>query len=107
MFITKVKRVFRAGVTNFWRNGFVSLSSLVVMFIALFIITSLIFMSAILNYSLNEIRDKVDINVYFTSKAKEADIFSLKNESLCFLSLQDNSFNTDTQYYVKNNICGG
>jgi cell division transport system permease protein len=78
MFITKIKRVFRAGITNFWRNGFVSLSSLVVMFIALFIITSLIFLSAILNFSLQEIKNKVDINVYFTAKASEADIFSLK-----------------------------
>lgn len=78
MFITKIKRVFRAGLTNFWRNGFVSLSSLVVMFIALFIITSLIFMSAITKFSLESIKDKVDINVYFTSKASEADIFSLK-----------------------------
>ncbi len=78
MFITKIKRVFRAGLTNFWRNGFVSLSSLVVMFIALFIITSLIFMSAVLQFSLQEIKDKVDINVYFTSNAGEADILSLK-----------------------------
>jgi cell division transport system permease protein len=78
MFITKVKRVFRAGLTNFWRNGFVSLSSLVVMFITLFMITSLIFMGAILNYSLKEIKDKVDIDVYFTSYAREADILSLK-----------------------------
>lgn len=78
MFITKLKRTFRAGLTNFWRNGFVSLSSLVVMFITLFMISSLIFMSAILSYSLQEIKDKVDINVYFTIKATEADIFSLK-----------------------------
>jgi cell division transport system permease protein len=78
MFFTKVKRVFRAGLTNFWRNGFVSLSSLVVMTITLFMIASLIFMSAILHFSLQEIKDKVDINVYFTSNAKEADILSLK-----------------------------
>lgn len=78
MFITKIKRVFRAGLTNFWRNGFVSLSSLVMMFIALFIITSLIFMSAIMKFSLESIKDKVDINVYFTTNASEADIFSLK-----------------------------
>ena len=78
MFITKIKRVFRAGLTNFWRNGFVSLSSLVMMFIALFIITSLIFMSAIMKFSLESIKDKVDINVYFTTNANEADIFSLK-----------------------------
>jgi cell division transport system permease protein len=78
MLITKIRRTFRAGVTNFWRNGFVSFSSLVVMFIALFIITSLIFLSAIMKFSLQEIKDKVDINVYFTTNATEADIFSLK-----------------------------
>ena len=71
MFFTKVKRVLRSGLTNFWRNGFVSLASLVVMFITLFMIASLIFMSAILKFSLQEIKDKVDINVYFTSQAFE------------------------------------
>ncbi len=79
MFILKIKRVFRSGLTSFWRNGFVSLSSLVVMFITLFMISSLIFMSAILQFSLNEIKDKVDINVYFSLDAEEADIFRLKN----------------------------
>jgi len=78
MFITKIKRVFRSGLTSFWRNGFVSLSSLVVMFITLFMICSLIFMSAILKFSLQEIKNKVDINVYFTSTASEVDILSLK-----------------------------
>ncbi len=78
MLLIKIKRVFIAGVTNFWRNGFVSLSSLVMMSIALFIIASLIFMSAILRFSLQEIKNKVDINVYFTTSANEAEIFSLK-----------------------------
>ncbi len=101
MFITKIKRVFRAGVTNFWRNGFVSLSSLVVMFIALFIITSLIFMSAIMRFSLDEIKDKVDVNVYFTTDANEADIFSLKKSienigevaSVNYISREDSLIN--------------
>ena len=78
MYFVKIKRVMRAGLTNFWRNGFVSLSALVVMFITLFMIASLIFMSAILQFSLQEIKDKVDINVYFTTKASETDIFRLK-----------------------------
>jgi cell division transport system permease protein len=76
----KVKRVFVSGLTNFWRNGFVSLSSLVVMVITLFMISSLIFTSAILKFSLQEIKNKVDINVYFTSKAGETDILSLKKK---------------------------
>lgn len=78
MLFTKIKRIFRTGLTNFWRNGFVSLSSLVVMFITLFMISSLIFMSAILKFSLQEIKDKVDINVYFVKNTTEADILSFK-----------------------------
>ena len=78
MFLTKIKRTFRAGLTNFWRNGFVSLSSLVVMFITLFMISSLIFMGAILKFSLQEIKNKVDINVYFVADTQESDILSLK-----------------------------
>jgi len=74
----KIKRVFRAGLTSFWRNSFVSLSSLVVMFITLFIIGSLIFMSAVLKFSLQEIKNKVDINVYVSDQAAESDIFNLK-----------------------------
>ena len=88
MFFTKIKRTFRAGVTNFWRNGFVSLSSLVVMFITLFMICSLIFMSAILKFSLAEIKDNVDINVYFTTKASEADILSLKKSTEALLEVE-------------------
>lgn len=78
MYITKIKRIFRSGLTNFWRSRFISLSAMVVMFITLFMISSLIFLSAILNFSLDTIKDKVDINVYFTNQASEADILSLK-----------------------------
>ena len=78
MFFIKIKRVLKSGLTSFWRNGFVSLSSLVVMTITLFMITSLIFMSAVMKFSLQEIKDKVDINVYFTSTAAETDILSLQ-----------------------------
>ena len=81
MFITKIKRVFRAGLTNFWRNGFVSLSSLVVMFITLFMICSLIFMSAILKFSLEEIRNKVDVKVYFNTNVVESEILGLKKST--------------------------
>jgi len=48
------------------------------MFITLFMIASLIFMSAILKFSLQEIRNKVDVNVDFNINVGEADILSLK-----------------------------
>lgn len=78
MMWTSMKRIARSGFFSFWRNGFVSLSSVLVMIITLFVITSTIFLGAILNASLQEIKSKVDINVYFVRTAPEADIVALQ-----------------------------
>lgn len=43
------------------------------------IIATLIFLSAILSNTLNAIEDKVDINVYFTTDAQEADVLSVQS----------------------------
>lgn len=75
---TNTRRIFKTGFFNFWRNGFVSLSSIVVMVVTLSVIGGLIFLSAILNSTLTEIKNKVDINVYFVTSAGESDILSLK-----------------------------
>jgi len=48
------------------------------MVVTLFVIGSTIFSSAILKYTLQEIKDKVDINVYLIRTASEKDILALK-----------------------------
>ncbi|OHA99795.1 MAG: hypothetical protein A3E93_00990 [Candidatus Zambryskibacteria bacterium RIFCSPHIGHO2_12_FULL_43_12b] len=78
MLWVNVKRIIRSGFLNFGRNAFVSLSSVLVMVITLCTIGALIFVSAILNASLQEIRDKLDINVYFITTAPEADVITLQ-----------------------------
>ena len=78
MLITKAKRVIKAGFVNFWRNGFVSLASLLVMTITLFVIGSIIFMGALFSYTLDQIKDKVDINVYFVTSADTPSIMAIK-----------------------------
>lgn len=77
MWIT-AKRIIRSGFFGFWRNSFVSLSSILVMMVTLFVIGSVIFSGAILESTLNQIKDKVDINVYFVSSASESDIMTIK-----------------------------
>ena len=79
MFSTSIKRIFRSGFYSFWRNGFVSFSSVIVMIITLSVIAGTIFLGAILNASLDSIRNKVDVNVYFVQGAAEADILNLKS----------------------------
>jgi cell division transport system permease protein len=73
-----VKRIIRTGFLSFGRNAFVSLSSVMVMIITLSVIASLIFVSAILNATLSEIKNKVDINVYFITSAPEEDVLVLQ-----------------------------
>jgi cell division transport system permease protein len=74
----KIKRVVRAGFYSFWRNSFISLSSVLVMVVTLFVIGSVIFSGAILRSTLSQIKDKVDINVYFLTSAKEEDIVAMQ-----------------------------
>ena len=78
MFWTNTKRIVRTGFFNFWRNGTVSLASVLIMMVTLFVIGFLIFGSAILNTSLDELRNKVDINVTFVPSAQEGDILNIK-----------------------------
>ena len=78
MFWINVKRVIRSGFFNFWRNGFVSLSSILMMIVTLSVVGSVIFLGTILNSSLQAIRNKVDFNVYFVTTAAEDDILAMQ-----------------------------
>lgn len=78
MFFTKLKRIIIAGYRNFSRSGFTSFASILVMSITLFVITSLILIQAALNTSLNEIKEKVDVTVYFTTDADESSIKNIE-----------------------------
>jgi len=78
MFFTKIRRMFRAGFVNFWRNGFVSIASVMVLTVTLFVIGSMVFMRAGLTSALSELKQRVDINVYFVTTADESDILALQ-----------------------------
>lgn len=68
------KRIIRTGWNSFVRSGFTSIASILIMTITLFVMTSLIFVQASLNASLNEIKDKVDVTIYFIPGAEEISI---------------------------------
>lgn len=76
--ITSLKRVIRAGFVGFWRNAFVSLSAIFVITITLTVVGAMMLLSQLMNVSLAQIKDKVDINVYMVTTADEAAIQELK-----------------------------
>lgn len=75
-----IKRVLVSGSKNFVRGGAVSAATVLIMTVTLAVIASLIFLSALLTFTLNTIKDKVDVTVYFVTTAKEDDIFAVKDQ---------------------------
>lgn len=75
-----IKRVLVGGAKNFLRGGAVSAATVLIMTVTLSIIGSLIFLSALLTFTLNTIKDKVDVSVYFVTTASETDILAVKDQ---------------------------
>ena len=73
-----IKRILRAGLLDFSRNAFVSMASILVMTVTLFVVGLTIFAGVILGSALQELRDKADVNVYFVQNAPEQQIMELK-----------------------------
>ena len=75
-----IKRVLVSGGKSFMRGGAVSAATVVIMTVTLSIIGSLIFLSALLTFTLSAIKEKVDVSVYFVTTASEADILAVKGQ---------------------------
>src|SRR6185295_813999 len=73
-----IKRIMRAGFLDFWRNGFVSLASILVMTVTLFVVGTTLFAGVMLQSTLQTLRDKADVTVYFTTTAPEDKILQLQ-----------------------------
>ncbi|MFA6520424.1 MAG: permease-like cell division protein FtsX [Candidatus Paceibacterota bacterium] len=79
MTIVTLKRIIKSGFINFKRNGLVSWAAVLVVTITLSVITMIILLQAVLHFSLTQIKDKVDVKIYFTVGASEDKIIALKS----------------------------
>ena len=80
MIFTTFKRITRTGFVNFWRNGFLSFSAIIMITLSLCSIGAIIFTSAFGRALIADVQDKVDINVYFSLSTSESDILALQKE---------------------------
>lgn len=87
-----VKRVFRAGFLDFWRNGFISFASVLMMVLTLCVIGMAMLTGVILNLTLEEFRAKADMNVYFTTDAPEDRILEIKSSLEALPEVEDVSY---------------
>ncbi len=95
--ITELKRVIKAGFINFTRNGIVSWAAVLVVTITLSVITTIILLQAVLYFSLNLIKDKVDVTIYFNVGAPPERIMSLKESLLKLPEVASVSYTSDEE----------
>jgi len=76
---TTFKRIIKSGLVNFWRNGWLSTATVLIMTVTLLLWMGLFLTNVALTAVLGVLAEKVDISVYFDLDAKEADILALKS----------------------------
>ncbi len=79
MAMIALKRIIKGGFLNFKRGGLVSWAAVLVVTITLSVITIIIFLQAVLHFSLDVIKDKVDVTIYITKNTSEDKITLLKS----------------------------
>ncbi|MBX4204601.1 MAG: ABC transporter permease [Candidatus Doudnabacteria bacterium] len=77
---TVFKRLVKSGVTNFFRNIWLSIAATSVMTITLFIISTIIVLYTLTSVSLDNVKDKVGITAYFNNTTSETEILNIKDE---------------------------
>jgi len=87
--MTELKRIIKAGFINFTRGGLVSFAAVLVVTITLSVITFIVLLQAVLYFSLDQIKDKVDVTIYFTVGAPEVKIILLKDSLLKLPEVKD------------------
>jgi cell division transport system permease protein len=75
---TLTRRIVTAGLRGFYRNRTVSLSSIFILTITLSIITAFYLFHAIFTYTLDQITEKVDVRIYFTTDASDEQIADVR-----------------------------
>jgi cell division transport system permease protein len=75
---TIISRIFHFGAKNFWRNGWLSTATIVIMTLSLVVFLVLIMFSVVTHAAANAIQDKIDISVYFNTTTSEDEILNIQ-----------------------------
>lgn len=75
-----ISRITKLGLTNFWRNRWLSLASTLVMTLTLLIISIFVMMTVVIGKTTDRIKAKMDITVYFNDSATTEEIADLQQQ---------------------------
>lgn len=77
--MTILRRIVKSGLINFKRSGLISWAAVLITTITLSVVTTIVLLQAVLSFSLAQIKDKVDVTIYFNVGAPEEKIMLFKD----------------------------
>ncbi len=78
MFLVSLYRAIKFSLQDFWRNIWLSLITIFIVVLTLLLVNILITINVLANYAVKSVEDKVDISIYFDSKATEKQVLEVK-----------------------------
>lgn len=97
MFFVSIYRTIKFAFKNFWRNIWLSVVTIFILILTLFSISLIMSLNAVTDQTIKSIKDKVDIDIYFSSEISEEEIMNvsafLKNSNkvkeVAYISAED------------------
>lgn len=80
-FSTRSWRIFKLGISNFWRNRLLSVAATLIMTITLLTISIFTILTIIVNITVTKVNQKIDYVVYFKETVAEDQILTLYEEA--------------------------
>jgi len=77
MFLT-ISRTFKEAVSNFFRNGWLSIATVSILILSLYVVSSFFVITLTVDNILKDIQDKVNVSIYFKPDVTEKDILDAK-----------------------------
>ena len=101
MFFTKLKRVIKTALVNFWRNGSINIATTGIMTVTLLSISILVILTFLGNSLIENFKTKIDISVYFLSDAPEEDILKVGEEVRALPEVSDTVYTSKDEAWNK------
>ena len=72
MWIT-FKRIIKSGLKSFWRNGWLSTATIIVMILTLLVVSTLLMLNVVASAVLLNLQEKIDVSVYLKFRERHKD----------------------------------
>jgi len=77
-------RILKSGWLNFWRNKWLSIATISIMVLTIFVMSSLVVINVLGQTILKNLQDRIDVSVYLKPEVEESEIVKIRSD-LMFL----------------------